>query len=104
MEKHSDVFLYTLIMTHNFKVSLAIHQILKYLLECDSGAAVCFSLSDKTSLKAWRGGHCHSNSGNVTDEVDFIKILDAFKTYFFSCFHPPLLPPFILQQYTWYLS
>jgi len=52
MEKHSDVFLYTLIMTHNFKVSLAIHQILKYLLECDSRAAVCFSLSDKTSLKA----------------------------------------------------
>lgn len=40
----------------------------------------------KASLKVWRHCHCCSNSGNVTGEADFQKIMATFKYYFLSCF------------------
>lgn len=85
------MFWYALITTHNFKVSLVLHWVFKYLLECGSGDAVCFSLSDKTSVQVWRHCHGHPNSGNVAKEADSVKM---FKTYFFSYFETLLLPRF----------
>lgn len=72
-------------MICNVGVSLDLHRIFKYLLECDSSDAVCFPLSDRSSLEVWRHCHCYSNSGNVTGEADFVKIVATFKYYLLSC-------------------
>lgn len=103
-EKHFYVVWYPLVMTYNLGVSLDLHRIFKYLLECDSSDGVCFSLSDKSSLEVWRHCHCYSNSGNATSEADSVKIVATFKYYLLSCFDThTVLSLLVLQQYTLYI-